>query len=84
MMLMQPANPCSARLKLLNFAAVRWNGRPTKKLINIMPPIEQIPKMATYTMARVFDSIAGITRSIRAPLPASPWTMPMSTARVLN
>lgn len=55
-----------------------------RMLINIIPPVEPIPNVSTYASATSGWLIVDNTRSISAPLPASPWTMPTIRGRRCN
>jgi hypothetical protein len=79
--------PAANRIPLLansNLFAVKCKGRPTKKLIAIIPPIEPIPKIKIYSNAREGEAIVGTTSNINAALPARPCTIPTAIERALK
>ena len=82
--LKHPAINLKPLFRIANLLSVKCSGRPIRKLIAIIPPIDPIPNTTMYAKARNGDEIVGTTRSIKAALPASPWTMPIRIERGLK
>ncbi len=75
-MLARPVPILSHRWMGAWLSTVMRKGRPIAVLTHTIPRIEPAPKTKIYKRPQIGVGIVARTKSIKAALPAKPWTMP--------